>query len=201
MRNTCVLLIPIFALLSACSKDKTEYLDPENPKVGQVATLFINHYTAGRDAQAYFENQHYWIELYGMEGREIGYTYKVKAELFDAVYPALCPLYFTDFAFKNIKIISKEKYPNVDTFSIPLQLPGMWRGRLCLLSKKGDQFFYNDTLTLKLTNNTLGPELDQAYTMINDPANIHKDFGIRLDVRHDPGNFSKGFLVYKVHFE
>jgi hypothetical protein len=187
-------LLSFTLLFAACSKDK---FDPMKPKHGQVVELFVDHYISGSDARIFVNanrNEHLSTGVKNFSTRELGYTYVIKARV---VAPDEPPMDGPSYWFDYINTISKDKYQGQDTLTLPIYgavgpFPAIF------VRKETGQYYYSDG-QLAPFDNTVKANLDTAIVraqellMQSPPPQPGA-----LYVKHDPNNYGKGYIVYRV---
>lgn len=188
------LLLSITLLFAACSKDK---FDPLKPKNGQEVELFVDHYMSGSDARIFLNanrNERLSTGVENFSGRELGYTYVIKAKVVVPAQPVMDgPSYWFDY----VKTISQEKYQGQDTITLPIYgavgpFPAVF------VRKETDQYMYTGGQLIPV-NNTVKANLDTAIAQAREilSQSMPAKPGT-LYVKHDPDNYGKGYIVYRV---
>ena len=190
-------LFSIALLFMACSKDK---FDPSDPKNGQEVELFLDHYTTGTSIGIFLDadkKQPFYTYVDNFSEREMGYTYIIKAKV---VRPKEAPQDGHSYWFDYEKTIRRDKYQGLDTFALPLFGAGGPFSYFCL-RKEADQYSYNGaplTAFDAQVKADLETALEQGPPLLNTASTARTTMTLR--VQHDPNNYSKGYLVYKVTF-
>lgn len=190
------LLLTITLLFAACSKDKDKF-DPSKPKDGQVLDLFVDHYISGSDARIFLNanrNERLSTAVEDFTTRELGYTYVIKAKV---VAPAQPPIDGPSYWFDYMETIRKDKYEGQDTITLPIYgavgpFPAVF------VHKAADKYLYTGG-ELTPVNDAVKANLDSAIAkarallMQSTPAKPGA-----LYVKHNPDNFGKSYIVYRV---
>jgi len=184
-------------LLMACSKDKFDLSDPKN---GQEVELFLDHYTTGGDSRVFLntdkkEAAYTYVDKF--TEREMGYTYIIKAVVVKPKEPLMDgPSYW----FEYKKTIHQDKYQGRDTFALPLFASAGPFSFFCL-RKEAEQYYYNGA-PLTVFDSQVKADFDKAIEqgppLLNTASTARSTMTLR--VQHDPNNYTKGYLVYKVTF-
>jgi len=194
MKHFYLLLFAAFSF-AACSKDE---FNPSKPKDGQEVEIFLDHYTTAGDERI-FQNvnrdQSLYTYLKNFDEREIGYTYVIKAKV--VVTPPSWQDY-PSYTLDYIKTLAKEKYQGTDTFVLPLFGWLSEGSNAFFLRQEAGKYTY---LNYQLTpaDATVQADLDKALE-IGPPMTTTAGpwMSLKLNVKHDPANYSKGYIVYKV---
>jgi len=189
------LFLSFTLLLAACSKD--DEFDRLNPKNGQVVELFVDHYISGSDQRIFLnadrkETLGTYVDKF--PARELGYTYVIKAKV---VVPSAEIMDVPSYWFDYISSIRKDKYEGQDTLTLPIYgavgpFPAVF------VRKDADQYLYSMG-QLTAADNTVKANLDSAIAKAGvllaqqPPAKPGA-----LYVKHDPNNYGKGYIVYRV---
>jgi archaellin len=184
-------------LLMACSKDK---FDPSDPKNGQEVELFLDHYTTGGSSRIFLntdKKEAFYSYVDNFSEREMGYTYIIKARVVRPKEPLQDgPSYW----FNYEKTIRQDKYQGLDTFALPLFGAAGPFSYFCL-RKEADKYYYNGAPLTAFDNQVkadFDAVLEQGPPLLNTSSPSRTTMTLR--VQHDPNNYSKGYLVYKVTF-
>lgn len=198
-----LLLLTVF-IFSACSKEKG--YGRFNLKEGQEVELLVSHrYGSIHDQPLLLpQNESPELPLSGFEDREPGYNYKVKAKMVPYKGPELMDGGPSD-VLQFIKIISKEKYTDNETFEISLIRGIIPSPDVVILQKEGNKYFINigTTIHLSYSDEIVGEKLEEIWQAIKQNVNtgnrpVSKWKSIRATVSHDPKNFGKTYLVSKI---
>lgn len=191
------LFLSFTLLFIGCSKDD---FDPLKPKDGQIVELFLDHYTTAGDQRISVnakKDGSLYTYLNNFDEREKGYVYVVKAKVVVtpsgwADYPA--------YTFDYIKTLTKEKYQGTDTFALPL-IGWVGDGDAFFLRKDAASYTYMD-YQLTPADATVQADLDKAIEkglqIMNTPG---PRAALRVYVQHDPANYTKGYIVYRVQLQ
>ena len=191
---------------AACSKDD---FDAGNPKNGQKAELYVDHYSDVRNQMIFLYPQKdpSPLGLRGFEEREFGYTYKVKAKAYVSSEVVMDD--GTNSWFNYDGMISKERYTSQDRFEIGLVYHigfGGSGGNLAI-KQEDDKFLYGAGGTLRPANAAIRQQL--ADLLLREKAigtaQEYQDYQLLLNtlalkavVTHDPENYGKGYLVHEI---
>lgn len=205
MRKLFIIFITIS--LAACSKDE---FNPSKPKNGQKAELFIDHYSDVRDRRVFLlpDRTPSPLSLGGFEGREPGYTYKVKAKVY--ISPQVVMDDGVNSWFEYVEVISKEKYTGTESFEIGLVYPwGFESGGGLAVSKEGERFKYGGGGNLRAANEAIKQQLESFISREKEIGNTGdyreyreylRKLALRAVVSHDPENWGKGYLVHEIKY-
>ncbi|HEY0608142.1 MAG TPA: hypothetical protein VGD35_00770 [Chitinophaga sp.] len=188
------LLLSITLLFAACSKDK---FDPSKPRHGQVVELFVDHYMSGSDSRVFLNanrNEHLSTGVEKFSSRELGFTYVIKAK---TVVPKEPPMDGHSYWFEYIETIRKEKYEGQDTIVLPIY-GGIGPFPAAFVYKSADEYRYTGG-QLAPFDNTVKANLDtaiaRARVLLSGPTPAKPG---ALYVKHNPDNYGKGYVVYRV---
>lgn len=181
-------------LFAACSKDK---FDPSKPKNGQEVELFVDHYISGSDARIFLNanrNEHLNTGVENFSARELGYTYVIKAK---TVVPAQPPMDGSSYWFEYKETIRKDKYEGQDTIMLPIYgavgpFPAVF------IRKETDQYLYSGGQLVPVDNAVkanLDTAIAKAQVLLTQSRPAQPG---ALYVKHDPDNYGKGYIVYRV---
>lgn len=206
MRNVFILFI-VLAFITACSKDE---FNPLNPKNGQKAELFLDHYVDVKDERVLLlpQKESSYMSLAGFGERELGYTYKVKAKVYVSEQLVMDDGVNSWFEFD--RLISKEKYTNEEPFEIGLVYPiGFYSGGNLAVKKEGDLFKYGDSgYDLRFVSEEdqsfieamLGEAAIETFENYQEYQEYLREMALKAVVIHDPENYGKGYLVHSLEF-
>lgn len=186
------LVLSVALLCMACSKDKFDRSDPKN---GQEVDLFLDHYTTGTDVRVFYdkdkkESTHTYVDKFS--DRELGYTYMIRAKV---VRPKDPPQDGASYWFEYIRTISSDKYQGTDTLAFPLFGASGPFNYFCLRKEAG-KYYYN---TFPLTAFDDQVKEDLAKALETGPSLMETwPRSMTIYVLHDPANYTKGYIVYKV---
>lgn len=208
MRNVFILFI-ILVFITACSKDE---FNPLNPKTGQNAELFIDHYVDVKDERILLwpQKESSYMSLAGFGERELGYTYRVKAKVYVSEQLVMDDGVNSWFEFD--RLINKEKYTNEDSFEISLVNPiGFYSGGDLAIKKEGDQFSYGSYgYSLRFVNEKDKNRIDRL--LLGDGRQVEstedyleyreylREMDLKAVVTHDSENYGKGYLGHALKF-
>lgn len=205
MRKLIILFIAIS--LAACSKDE---FNPSNPRSGQKADLFLDHYSDVRDRRVFLlpDRSPSPLSLGGFEERQPGYTYKVRAQVYKS--PQVVMDDGVNSWFEYVEVISKEKYTGTEPFEIGLVYPwGFESGGGLAVSKEGELFKYGGGGNLRPANAAIAQQLESFIVREKDIVNSEdyreyreylRTLALRAVVSHDPENWGNGYLVHEIKF-
>lgn len=205
--NKFILLL-IFISFVACSKDE---FNPSNPKEGQKAELFVDHYSDVRNQMVFLlpDKGPSPLSLRGFEERELGYSYKVKAKVYKSPQPVMDD--GVNSWFEHIEVIKKERYTGTETFEIGLVYPlGFESGGGLAVRKEGDHFEYGGGGNLRPANTEVKQQLEefilkQQQIGTSEEYKEYRAYMSKLDLRavvvHDPENWGKGYLVREIRYK
>lgn len=188
-----LLFLPFVLLFAACSKDE---FDPSKPKAGQVVELFVDHYRTGSDSRLFLNTDRKnslatYVDKF--DQREIGYTYVIKAKVVVAPSNLMdAPSYW----FEYVRTVETEKYKGQDTFALPL-FGFLAPSEVFFLRKDTDKYYYRNYL-LSPADATVQADLAEALEKGPGMLTAAGPRSITLYVKHDPDNYGKGYVVYRV---
>jgi hypothetical protein len=188
------LLLTLTLLLAACSKDE---FDPLKPKNGEVVELFVDHYISGSDQRIFLSadrKKSLGTYVDKFPGRELGYTYVVKAKV---VVPSEYLWDGPSYWFDYIETIRKEKFQGQDTLTLPIY-GAVGPFPTIFVRKETDQYYYSEG-RLTPVDNTVKANLDTAIAKAGTLLDqLPPPKPGALYVKHDPNNYGKGYIVYRV---
>lgn len=190
MRYLPILIVVLLSL--GCSKESI------NPKNGQVVELFVDHYeeTGNQRISLLPKNEKITTYLEGFDGRELGYTYKVRAK---AYYPKVPPQDGPDNWFIFDKVLSRDMYNSAETFTISLKYNGLFGSNIAFAFR--NQVFEYGNYTLRAESDVVKKQLEDVL-LLNSKLQTDYQYAakvvINATVTHDPNNRSKGYLVKNV---
>jgi len=202
-----ILLLIAFSL-AACSKDE---FNPSNPKNGQKAELFVDHYSDVRNQMVFLlpKREPSPLSLGGFEERELGYTYKVKAKVYKSPQPVM-----DDGAnswFEYTEVISKERCTGTESFEIGLVYPlGFESGGGLAVRKESDHFKYGGGGNLRPADAEIKQQLEDFISKEKEIGNSEEyreyreymsKLALRAVVSHDPENWGSGYLVHEIRYK
>ncbi|RAJ02276.1 hypothetical protein LX64_03285 [Chitinophaga skermanii] len=192
MQKITLLLLFVPLLFLACSKE----FDPSHPKDGKSVVLYLDHYKEGTNFRV-FDNKNrsnqYYTYVSDFPGRELGYFYVINAKVVKTPSGIMdAPSYY----FKYTSTIHKYKFEDAQPFNVSILNTGSYPS-MSLLSKRNDSLFY-DLQYLSPINAAVYKSIDSVYEMGKTVAGEEQIRTRKLTVKHDPGNFGKGFIVYGV---
>ena len=193
MMKHLYLLVALALFFVACRKDN---FDANNPRNGQIISLFADHYTTGGDGRYFLhpdkkEKLYTFVENFQ---REPGYTYLIKAKVVRPDQPLQDgPSYW----FEYIATIAKEKYVGKDTLTLPV-FGFIAPSEGVFLRKENDTLFYQG-MKLKPNDDKVKATMDSIYTAV--PTLIQKfpKPNYALKVQYAPNDFSS-YIVYRVSY-
>ncbi len=188
------LLLSFTLLFVACSKDE---FDPSKPKNGQEVELYVDHYISGGNQRLFLKDDRdelLYTYVDNFEEREIGYTYLIKAKV---VAPDQPPMDGPSYWFERIETIRKDKYQGQDTFALPLFGSAGPFTFFCLRKDTGN-FSYYSNYPLTAVNDLVQADLEKALVKGPEMLNSGGFKVLNIFVKHDPANYTKGYIVYRV---
>jgi len=173
----------------------------KNSENGKVVELFVDHY-ATADTQMIFNlpaKTPVDTYLEGFDERELGYTYKVSAEIY---IPDVAPMDGPSRWYKFVKVLNKEIYSGNEPFNISLKSNRLFSTGLALRFDK--QTFFYGSYVLRADNDLVKKQLEEVLALApkfqSDPQYAAKVL-IDATVVHDPNNRSNGYLVKAVKIQ
>jgi hypothetical protein len=192
-------------LFVACKKENV--YGPLKLHDGQEVELLIDHrYLADQDVLLKLPEQiDAGSSLTGFAEREPGYTYRVKARFSHDDNP---PADGASNAYEFISVISRNKYPGTDPFTVPLIVSYVPGGPFIRIHKTGNDYFLTtDKIQLTYTDPAIATQLEEIwqhsqYIRANwQTVTRPKWTAIKATVVHDPQRFGKAYLVQRLEFK
>ncbi|MFC4213192.1 hypothetical protein ACFOWA_18510 [Pedobacter lithocola] len=185
-------LIFLIAILFGCSKQS------EN---GKIVELYVDHYEQAGKQMIYSLPEKSPITTYleGFNERELGYTYKVKAQIYK---PEVAPQDGPDRWYVFMKVISKEIFSSTEPFEISLKTSSLFATPLAI--RLQNQIFYYGNYILTPENDAVRKQLEEVIALKNKldtDAKYAATVLINATVVHDPNNRRNGYLVKSVKIQ
>ncbi|GGI27621.1 hypothetical protein GCM10008119_28560 [Pedobacter mendelii] len=172
--------------------------DSEN---GQVIELFVDHYADSGGQMIYTLPKKTLITTYleGFDERELGNTYKVKAEVY---IPEVPPQDGPSRWYKFVKVISKAVYTGTESFNISLKTSSIFSTTIAV--RLENQIFYYGSYILRPENDAVKKQLEDVLALrskFQTDSQYAAQVLIDATVIHDPNNRSNGYLVKLVKIQ
>ncbi|RNL50302.1 hypothetical protein [Pedobacter jejuensis] len=185
-------LLFLIATFFGCSKQS------EN---GKVVELYVDHYAQAGKQMIYTLPEKSPIDTYleGFNDRELGFTYKVRAQIYK---PEVAPQDGPDRWYVFVKVISKEIYTGTVPFEISLKTSSIFATTLAIRIQ--NQVFYYGDYILRPENDMVKKQLEEVIALRSKLATDSKYAAtvlISATVQHDPNNRSNGYLVKSVKIQ
>ncbi len=187
------LLIALTLLFVACRKDN---FDSNNPKNGQVVSLYADHYTTGGDGR-YFLNSDRNVKFNTSVrdfDRDLGYTYVIKAKVVRPDQPLQDG---PSFWFEYQSTLSKEPYKGNDTLTLPV-FGFVAPSDAFFMRKVNGTFLYLSTKLIP-ANDNVNATLDSIYTAAQGLLGKYPKPAYALKVQYAPNDYSS-YIVYSVKY-
>lgn len=188
-------LFVVAMMLFSCKKD------PLNAKSGQVVDLFVDHYATAGDQKLYVLPSRTPATTYleGFDERELGYTYKIKAQMYIPKDP---PQDGPDRWYKFVRVVSKDRYFGTEPFEISLKNNSIFGSSLAVWIDNNIIYYGDYVLTPQ--NQSVKKQLEDLVALRprfqTDPEWANK-LVLKAKVNHDPNNSAKGYLVSSIIVE
>jgi hypothetical protein len=200
-------LLLLFIAFSLISCAKEELHGPNQLKNGQVVELLVDHkYGSTEDILLQLPNKvAAGASLMGFEERQPGYSYRIKARF---VFTEDPPQDGSAHWFELMDILEKDQYTGNDAFHIQLIQSYVPGGPTLLLSKKGNEYFFqSEKIQLTPANETVKGQLEEiwqnALAIRDNPTQppTLKWKSIKANVVHDKQLIGKAYSIQNIHFE